>query len=811
MKRRDFLERVGGILAALGLSEAGWLRLGDRYYQALAQPTPRKLALLVGINQYSSTQALSGCLTDVELQRELLIHRFGFKAEDILSLTEQQATRQQIETAFQEHLTKQAKPGDVVVFHFSGYGRRIQLSEEPSSPLAPRPSAPPSPKGTPSPLTLNGLVPVDGVMPTSEVPVVNDLLEETLWLLLRSLPTSYVTTILDTSFNNAPNNTLQGNLRVRSFPQGAQMQISAAELAFQQQLQQNLKLCSGLNRLSCESIDNLLKSTPTSVMPGVVLAAAGSTHLATEAKWNGFSSGLFTYALTQYLWEATAPTTVQVSLSRVSGVVEQLVGKEQQPQLAGQKSQEKPLLAYHLQPDLSEGADGVVLSVEDDGKTAHLWLAGLPLNVLEYYASNSCLNVVNPIASIQQLGQTSKEQQVGEENHSSLTPHPSPLAPHLQLQMRSRTGLIAKAQITGDNSANSLQVGQLVQEAVRVVPRNISLTIALDASLERIERVDATSAFSAIPHVSLVTAGEQPADYVFGRVPETKIQESPATLLSASPPSRYALFSLSQELTPNSAGEAGEAVKVAVHRLAPKLQTLLAAKLWRLTANEGSSHLQVKAKLELINAKQQVIVQRETLRSPKTEVSVALAKTQRLSSQANIPTLPIGSRIQYRIHNDSDRPLYLLLLGLDSSKSAIALYSTEDYNSTDPKPLLKDVAIAPGETLIVPQTSVDFEWVVHGPPGLAENQLIFSSAKFTHTVAALEVALHLAGKQQPIGPLLNPLEVTQAVMQDLHNASATVAQHSAEGTSAETISSTSDTCTLDVNSWASLSFIYQVA
>jgi hypothetical protein len=505
--------------------------------------------------------------------------------------------------------------------------------------------------------------------------------------------------------------------------------------------------------------------------------------------------------LTQYLWEATPPTTVQVSLSRVSGVVEQLVGKEQQPQLAGQKSQEKPLLAYHLQPDLSEGADGVVLSVEDDGKTAHLWLAGLPLNVLEYYASNSCLNVVNPIASIQQLGQTSKEQQVGEENHSSLSP--------LQLQMRSRTGLTAKAQITGDNSASSLQVGQLVQEAVRVLPRDISLTIALDASLERIERVDATSAFSAIPHVSLVTAGEQQrADYVFGRVPETKTQESPATLLSASPPSRYGLFSLGQELIPNSSGEAGEAVKVAAHRLVPKLQTLLAAKLWRLTANEGSSQLNVKAKLELINAKQQAIAQRETLRSPKTEVPVALTNMRRISSQGNIPTLPIGSRIQYRIHNDSDRPLYLLLLGLDSSKSAIAFYSTEDYNSTDPKPLLKNVAIAPGETLIVPQTSVDFEWVVHGPPGLAENQLIFSTAKFTQTITALEVSLHPTGKQQQISPLLNPLEVTQALMQDLHNTSA--AQHTAEGTTAETISSTSDTYTLDVNNWASLSFIYQV-
>jgi hypothetical protein len=126
MKRRDFLGRVAQAIAALGLTDAGWLRLGDRYYQALAQPTRRKLALLVGINQYPYIQPLSGCLTDVELQRELLIHRFGFQGTDILTLTEQQATRQQIETAFLEHLTKQAQPGDVVVFHFSGYGRRVQ-------------------------------------------------------------------------------------------------------------------------------------------------------------------------------------------------------------------------------------------------------------------------------------------------------------------------------------------------------------------------------------------------------------------------------------------------------------------------------------------------------------------------------------------------------------------------------------------------------------------------------------------------------------------------------------------------------------
>jgi hypothetical protein len=48
--------------------------------------------------------------------------------------------------------------------------------------------------------------------------------------------------------------------------------------------------------------------------------------------------------------------------------------------------------------------------------------------------------------------------------------------------------------------------------------------------------------------------------------------------------------------------------------------------------------------------------------------------------------------------------------------------------------------------------------------------------------------------------LINPLEVAQAVLQDLHNASAVKDMN---GTAA-------DSYVLDVNHWASLSFIYQV-
>lgn len=124
INRRHFLQFAGSTLAAMGLSQVEFLTQADRYGKVLAQSTSRKLALLVGINAYSR-QPLSGCLTDVALQRELLIHRYGFKSTDIVELRDQAATRRGIIDAFEQHLIQQAKPGDVVVFHYSGHGCKV--------------------------------------------------------------------------------------------------------------------------------------------------------------------------------------------------------------------------------------------------------------------------------------------------------------------------------------------------------------------------------------------------------------------------------------------------------------------------------------------------------------------------------------------------------------------------------------------------------------------------------------------------------------------------------------------------------------
>ncbi|MDZ8054868.1 MAG: caspase family protein [Aulosira sp. ZfuVER01] len=703
MKRRTFLQRIGSILTVLGVTEAEWLTLGNRYYQALAQPNLRKLALLIGINQYAQNPSLSGCLTDVELQKELLVHRFGFPASNILTLTEEQASREFIEAAFSEHLGKQARPGDVVLLHFSGYGTRIKLGND----------------------TLqNALVPAD----TQNNQNVNYLLEETLLLLLRSLPTDRVTAVLDTSYY-AP--TIQPpGLRVRARPELVDTELASAELEFLKQLKTQSSPSKGV-------------ATP----PLLLTATLDPKQSARELLLSGFNAGLFTYALTQYLWEAIPAKTIQVSLSQVESSMRKL-GSKQQPALLSSKK--NPLLTDRFLPDSPVGGEGAIIATEEDGKTVSLWLAGLPPQVLEYYGVNSRLSLVS-----------------GE-----------------QLVLRSRTGLTAKAQLSSLDTTTPLQVGQLVQEAVRVLPRNISLIVALDTGLERIERVDATSAFATVSHVSTVVAGEQPADYLFSKLLQT--------------PTRYGLFSVGGEPILNSTGEVGEAVKVAVNKLAPKLPTLLAAKLWRLTENEGSSRLAIKATLEVISSiSPRVVMQRETMRT----FSAETATNKSLSTT----TVPIGSRLQYRLQNMDDRPVYFILLGLKNSRSAIAFYPWQtppEPNTSGTKPLVKQMVIAPGEAIALPQSDVTSGWVIAGPAYECEHQLIFSTTPFSETLTTLETAKNSTTDQQPIGPLLNPLEVAQALLQDLHNASAV---------KAEINGTTADSYVLDVNNWATLSFNFQVA
>ena len=743
LNRREFLQRSGWLLAALGFSEALLWQMSDRYAQALAQPTRRKLALLVGINQYPNLEAqskpLSGCVTDVELQRELLISRFGFVPSDILSLNDSLATRQNIEAAFNSHLREQAKAGDVVVFHFSGFGSRISLDASLEQ-------------------VQNSLVPVDDILTTESAPIANDLLEESLLLLLQSLPTENAIAILDTSYAY-PDTDLIGNLRIRSRYRPTFGQISNEELG----------LLKELRTIAAKPSFTRFKSKITAAVP---------YHLAAELGWNGFSAGVFTYALTQSLWQTTDAANLHISFSQAASAISKLTESEAFPQVQNDNSKDEKLIGNFSSLILNTpAADGAIIAVEEGGKNVQLWLGGLPGNILDFYGVNSVF---------------------------SLVPETTP-----RLQVRSRNGLVAKAQIR--ELASTIgefvapQVGQLVRERIRVLPRNIGLTVALDSQLERIERVDATSAFTAIPQVSVVT-GEQLADYRFGRVLEsaTQMQNTPLPSLSQD---RYGLFSVGQSLIPNTIGDGEEAVKVAVQRLAPQLNTLLATKLLGLIANVESSLLKVRATLGTIAPQVEVLIEQVPQRA--FENTVADTSDSLNLTADRIVDLPVGTRIQYKLYNGSDRPVYFMVFSLDSRGQTIAfnppLAETavgEDTASLSP------FAIAPGETISVPPipnlvttATNTFGWLIHGSLGLVETQIVLSQAPFTNTLAALEGGMQKIRDTLPIRVLLNPLKVAKAVLQDLHIASIPEIQEAGVAT---------EDFALDVNNWATFSFVYRV-
>lgn len=86
--------------------------------------TNRIYALLVGINDYSTAVGkLRGCLNDVDQVQEWLNRSFVPERLAVVCLRDVDATRENVIQTFRTHLG-QARPDDVVLFHYSGHGAR---------------------------------------------------------------------------------------------------------------------------------------------------------------------------------------------------------------------------------------------------------------------------------------------------------------------------------------------------------------------------------------------------------------------------------------------------------------------------------------------------------------------------------------------------------------------------------------------------------------------------------------------------------------------------------------------------------------
>ena len=273
-KRRHFLQLAGSTLASIGLSQADFLRQSERYGRALAQNTSRKLALLVGINRYpEGIRSLRGCVTDVRMQYELLVHRFGFNPADIIILSDEPQnlpvdslikapTRANILEAFEQHLIAQAKEDDIVVFHYSGHGSQV---------IDPKPI----PKFAP----YNGtLMPADARSADTPESEVDDIMGKTLFLLTHLLKTEQVTTVLDSCFSGGG---IRGNLVYRSVDSrhggSGEAQPSETEKFYQAYLMEK----AGLDE------DALLALRTAGIAKGFAIGSAQQNQLAADASFGG--------------------------------------------------------------------------------------------------------------------------------------------------------------------------------------------------------------------------------------------------------------------------------------------------------------------------------------------------------------------------------------------------------------------------------------------------------------------------------------------------------------------------------------------
>ncbi|HIK17745.1 MAG TPA: caspase family protein [Leptolyngbyaceae cyanobacterium M33_DOE_097] len=554
MHRRYFLHAAGATLATLGLNQWEVMQKGDRYAQALAQSTPRKLALLVGINEYpesSNLSALQGCVTDVELQRQLLIHRFGFNSKDILTLTNGQATRKGILTAFETHLIQQAKPGDVVVFHYSGHGSQVVDPD----------------KDTPDGLNST-FVPVDSVLPL-EFPAkggtVKDIMGHTLFLLMAALQTENVTAVLDSCHSGGGT---RGVMRVRSRDGGSSISADPEEFDYQKQWLAKLNLSPAAYKAQRRK----------GVAKGTVIASARRDQLAADAPFSEFYAGAFTYLMTQYLWQQTGRATVINTVPSVARNTTKVSSSNQEPQFEvkpGSNNEQKPIFFVEK---TTVPAEAVITKVS--GNTAEVWLGGLAPESLVAFDKNAMLAAVD--ASGKSLG---------------------------QIVLRSRDGLVGRGQlIQGD-----VKPGGLLQEQMRGVPTNFSLIVGLDPSLGN-ELEQAQAILSRTPRVQTKSLKAGEVHYILARVtPEYAGQLRSQKLPEVPPVGSLGLFTPGLEPIPGSFGATKEAIAQGLTRLQPKFKALLAARLVKLTLNSNASRLNVAVSMQPVG-KQQLLASQFTVR-----------------------------------------------------------------------------------------------------------------------------------------------------------------------------------------------------
>jgi hypothetical protein len=666
--RRQFLQFTSSLLATYGISALPLWQQTDRYARALTNSKGRKLALLVGINDYliPTKTDLKGCLTDVELQKALLIHRFGFHPSDILTLTNnttQKPSRRNILTAFEEHLIKQARPDDVVIFHFSGHGDRF---------------------ADPAPLrsAIGEIIDLNTAFMTYDPVNESGIMGRTLFLLLSALKTNNVTTILDTCHSGGGT---RGNVRIRSLVD-TRNGISfdrdpiPAELATQDQWIAKLNLTPA----------KLASLRNQGIAKGIVIASAQAAQEAIDYPFEGFHAGLFTYLLTQYLWHQTGTTNQSIanilpSLDTITST--QTPFASFQPQ---NDRQQQPI--YFLAPQI-KSTTAVVTAINN--RQVECWLGGVERDNLKT-GVNFSFDVID-----RQGQKTGK------------------------VEMTSRQGLQAQGILQGN-----AQRGDRLQETARTIPDDWQLIIGLDPSLgdslHLIQtRLQKSQRILVILWRSAIELYGREVHYILSRMtPSYRTQYEQIinnNQQAKEIPPIYSIGLLTpsiDEVIPGSFANGDESLNTAIDRLIPKIQSLLAARLIKLTLNAKQSQLSFSAILQIKGEASQLIGQAFTIRG----------QSNILPAKSLIQNIPANSSLQFQIVNSSEVDLYLAILEIDSNGDLSVLVPMAGI-------IEESIVLKAGTTKLIPKDTDNIIFSVE-QKGAGEVLILASKFPFRKAISA---------------------------------------------------------------------------
>lgn len=674
LSRRRFFQAAGGALGTIGMSNLSLSQRANQYGSAIAQSTPRKVALLVGVNAYSRG-GLQGALNDVELQKQLLIHRFGFNPADVHTLKEEQATRRNILSAFDEYLYEPAQAGDVVVFHFSGHGDYVRESALMET-FTRRIERDCIDTSGDEPLCYNAAIAPFRYNEAGE-DAVEDIMGHTLLLMRSALArkTDNLTFLLDCCYAGGGK---RGNAVMRAIPNAIsdQLEVVRAQVSdVEWETQQDW-----LARLGW-SEDDFVDAIASPVGPGFFAGAAAAHQRAADYSFDGFVAGAFTYLLTQYLWQSTS--SLGDTIRSVASSATRLSSHKQSPDFEPRISMNRNEGAgtiytastpiYHAEPT-SQPAEALILGA---GETAglnrfgkeetslnngvsfskenriQLWLGGLDPQRLEAFDQGAVFSILK----------AGTNESIGDVRQVAGT----------------RRGLTALGEVVASNKPldPTELSGTLLQEKTRGIPDQVVLKIALDDTLSTAEQQTILSELGPSNDFAVGPAEPgQSAHVLIGRYTEaikTNLKNQEIELAVEPTIGSVGLFSPTQEpILTGSFGFPSETMSAVVQRLKPRLTSLHIGRMLALMNNGQVSKINVSAEVNRATGRGS----RVTTRGSDTEIIIPQ------QSERGVEEIAAGERFAVSVANKEAFDLHFGVLIIDPTGAVNVLFppTSDDEN-----------------------------------------------------------------------------------------------------------------------------------